>query len=96
LSAALDELLSTLQAPGARAASSKAVGGVFARWDETVGAQVAAHARPVKLDGERLIVEVDESGWATQLRFLESDLLDRLATVTGERLAGIDLRVRRR
>jgi predicted nucleic acid-binding Zn ribbon protein len=60
-------------------ASSRAVGGLFRGWAGAVGPNVAAHARPVVLDGGRLLVEVDEPGWATQLRFLESDLLARVA-----------------
>ena len=33
------------------------VGGVFGKWDDAVGANVAAHVRPVKLDGGTLVVE---------------------------------------
>jgi hypothetical protein len=68
------------------------VKGVFGGWEEAVGAQVAAHARPVKLDGSVLIVEVDEPGWATQLRFLESSLIERL-TATGSFVSRIEVRV---
>ena len=38
---------------------------------------------PCSLDDGRLVVEVDEPGWATQLRYLEADLLERLAAVAG-------------
>jgi predicted nucleic acid-binding Zn ribbon protein len=88
LSESLDGLLRDLRA-GAR----HEVGGVFGRWEELVGAVLAAHARPVKLDGGRLLVEVDEPGWATQLRFLESDVLARLHDGAGIDLSGIDVRV---
>ena len=99
LSRALDEVLAALQPPsGPRAAppSSRTVGGVFARWEDAVGAQVAAHARPVKLSEGRLMVEVDEPGWATQLRFLEVELLARIKATAGPGVDAIDLRVRRR
>jgi predicted nucleic acid-binding Zn ribbon protein len=69
---------------------------VFARWEDAVGPQVAAHARPVKLAEGRLLVEVDEPGWATQLRFLEVDLLARIAACAGPGVDAIDLRVKRR
>ena len=45
ISASLDEVVRSLRGPGRRE-----VGGVFGRWEEAVGAQVAAHARPVRLD----------------------------------------------
>jgi len=76
--------------------SARAVAGVFAQWDEIVGPQVAAHARPVSLVDGRLLVEVDEPGWATQLRYLEVELLARLVTVAGTGApTSIDVRVAR-
>ena len=60
---------------GLRGASAKATAGVFGRWEDVVGEHVAAHARPVALDDGRLLVEVDEPGWATQLRYLEAESL---------------------
>lgn len=56
---------------------------LFARWDEVVGAAVAAHAWPVSLRGGTLVVGVDEPIWCTQLGFLETDLVRRLDAVLG-------------
>lgn len=93
---AVDELLAALAPPGnTTRPSSKVVGGVFARWEDAVGPAVAAHARPVQLSEGRLLVEVDEPGWATQLRFLEGDLLERIRAAAGPGVDAIDLRVRR-
>ena len=58
--------------------AASSLGGLFRGWQAAVGDQVAAHVRPVVLDGGRLVVEVDEPGWATQLQFLERDLLERV------------------
>ena len=58
--------------------SAQALGGVFGRWTDAVGEAVAAHVQPVKLDGDRLVVEVDDPAWATQLKFLEATLRERL------------------
>ena len=55
---------------------------------------VADHARPVKLDGDRLLVEVDEPGWATQLRFLEAEVIGRLRSVAGLEVSRFDIRVK--
>jgi hypothetical protein len=52
--------------------------------------------QPVKLDGTRLVVEVDEPAWATQLKFLEADLRARLHTTIGATVEHFDIRVKRR
>ena len=60
-----------------------------------VGPQIAAHARPASLTDGRLVVDVDHPTWATQLRFLEQDLLARLRDVAGaDEISSIELRVR--
>src|SRR5215470_3827679 len=82
---------------GLRGVGAKATAGVFGRWEDVVGAHVAAHVRPVVLDDGRLVVDVDEPGWATQLRYLEAELLERLAAVAGPgAVRTIEVRVRRR
>jgi predicted nucleic acid-binding Zn ribbon protein len=80
-----------------RGSGARATAGVFGRWDEAVGPTIAAHARPVLLDDGKLVVEVEEPGWATQLRYLQGDLLERLAGVAGAgAVRSIEVRVRRR
>ncbi len=74
--------------------SARSMGSLFSRWTDAVGQVVADHARPVKLDGERLLVEVDEPGWATQLRFLEADVIERLRSVAGLEVSRFDIRVK--
>jgi predicted nucleic acid-binding Zn ribbon protein len=88
---ALDGLLRSLRAGAGRAE----VGGVFGRWAEAVGPALAAHVSPVRLEHGMLLVEVDDPAWATQVRYLASDLIARLADVTGVAVDGIDVRVRR-
>jgi predicted nucleic acid-binding Zn ribbon protein len=88
----VDAVVKALRGP-----SAKAVAGVFARWEEAVGPDVAAHARPVALRDGVLLVEVDEPGWATQLRYLQGRLVERLRAVAGAAsLHAIELRVGRR
>lgn len=76
--------------------SARSLGSLFSRWTDAVGQAVADHARPVLLDGERLLVEVDEPGWATQLRFLEADVIERLRSVAGLEVSRFDIRVKPR
>jgi predicted nucleic acid-binding Zn ribbon protein len=85
----------TAGAATAGTTSARAVGGVFGRWSEIVGDSVAAHVQPVRLDGERLVVDVDDPSWATQLRFLEANLRDRIREVTGASVGHFEIRVRR-
>ena len=88
---ALDGLLRSLRGGAGRAE----VGGVFGRWEEVVGGALAANVRPVRLERRVLLVEVDDPAWATQVRYLSSDLMARLAEVTGVAVDGIEVRVRR-
>jgi predicted nucleic acid-binding Zn ribbon protein len=89
---ALDRLLHSLGAPRAGTVST-----LFERWPEVVGAQIAAHTRPQAIDQGRLVLTVDDPAWATQLRYLEHDLLGRLAAAVGDGVVtGIDVRVKRR
>lgn len=52
-------------------------------WTEVVGEALATHARLRSLRGGVLTIEVDDAPWATQLRYLASDLRDRVATLVG-------------
>ena len=70
--------------------------GVFGRWAEAVGDAVAAHVKPVKLAATTLIVEVDDPAWATQLRFLETTLKQRLLEVAGATIETVEVRVKGR
>ena len=56
---------------------------VFGAWEKVVGADVAAHCRPVKLEDGELTVEAESTAWATQLRLLARKLLTRIAGEVG-------------
>ena len=63
---------------------------VIEAWPGAVGAAVSAHARPRHLRDGVVTVEVDDGTWATQLRYLETEIVTRLAgagaVVTGLRV----------
>src|SRR4051812_39907792 len=88
---ALDGLLRSLRGGSGR----REVGGVFGRWEEAVGAPIAANVRPVRLERGILLVAVTDPAWATQLRFLADDLRRRLLDVTGVAVERIEVRVAR-
>ncbi|MEY2460387.1 MAG: hypothetical protein QOG30_2217 [Acidimicrobiaceae bacterium] len=90
LSAGLDRVLRGLGNPGVAAVRT-----VFSDWEALVGTETAAHAKPVSLDGQCLLVVVDESGWATRFRYEQAGLLKRFAAELGEGVVTrIDVRVR--
>ena len=60
-----------------------AEGKVFGAWESVVGADVAAHCRPVKLEDGVLTVEAESTAWATQLRLLSGKLLGLIAKSVG-------------
>ena len=57
---------------------------VFGEWESVVGADVAAHCRPIKLEQGELTVEAESTAWATQLRLLAARLLVRIAGEVGD------------
>jgi predicted nucleic acid-binding Zn ribbon protein len=90
ISDGLDRVLRGLGNPGVAAVRT-----VFSEWEELVGHETAAHAKPVSLDGQCLLVVVDESGWATRFRYEQAGLLQRFAADLGEGVVTrIDVRVR--
>jgi predicted nucleic acid-binding Zn ribbon protein len=91
----LNSVIRSLRNDTSDAVSSSQMGDLFGRWSEAVGDAVAAHVRPIKLDGAKLVVEVDDPAWATQLRFLEATLKARLLEVAGTTIETIEARVRR-
>jgi predicted nucleic acid-binding Zn ribbon protein len=54
------------------------VHGVFGRWEELVGAEVARHCTPESFADGRLVVRTDSTAWATQLRLLAPTVVRRL------------------
>ena len=90
LAGALDALLDRLGAE-----SSTAITGVFGEWPNIVGEQVAQHVTPIKLERGRLIVEIDDPSWATQMRFLEPQLIEKLNAATTSTITAIEVRVKR-
>ena len=72
--------------PGGRAFTT-----LVERWSDLVGDNLASHARPSALHATTLVVAVDDPAWATQLRYLGSDLVARCSEALG---AGVVTEVR--
>ena len=78
LGSSLDRISRSLGGPPAAALTT-----IFERWEDIVGAAVAAHSRPLALRRDTLTIAVDQPGWATQLTYLEADLVRRIGEATG-------------
>jgi hypothetical protein len=92
VSDALDRVLKRLGVP----ASVSGVEVVFERWPAVVGEAMAARTRPLSIDGEALVVGCDEPALASHVRFLEPQLVARLAELAGERrITRVEVRVER-
>ena len=61
-----------------------AMGSVFGRWAEIVGADLAAHTRPDSFADGVLAVTADSTAWATQVRLLAPMLVQRLNAELGD------------
>jgi len=66
-------------------AGAQGFGHLFSHWSEIVGPAMAEHVQPVRLDAEVLIVTVDHPAWATQVRRLGDEILDRVSDQAGVR-----------
>lgn len=60
------------------------VRGVFGRWPELVGTEVADHCTPESFADGRLVVRTDSTAWATQLKLLAPQVLKRLNGELGD------------
>jgi predicted nucleic acid-binding Zn ribbon protein len=72
--------------PGGRAFTT-----LVQEWPKVVGDSFASHVRPSALHATTLVIAVDDPAWATQLKYLESDLLTRCAETVG---AGVVTEIR--
>ena len=106
---ALEDALEALAPPWVRAGAPAGAAGdraqaaptwstVFTRWEEVVGATLAGHATPVRVEAGVLVVSVDQPPWATQVRALGPRILARVAELAGDRadrLERVEVVVRR-
>lgn len=62
---------------------SAAYAGLFERWPQLVGPEVAEHSRPVSCNDGELVVEAESATWAVQLRLFKAQILQQLSTAVG-------------
>jgi len=57
--------------------------GVFARWREIVGEDLALRCEPVRITGQTLLVRAENQAWATEVGYLRGHLVSRIEEVLG-------------
>ena len=92
LRGALERLLGTMKAPPLDVLAT-----IFGEWSTVVGEDLAAHSRPSAVDGDRLVVTCDSAAWASEFRWLENQVLERLAEATSSnRISALTVKVESR
>jgi predicted nucleic acid-binding Zn ribbon protein len=59
---------------------------VGACWLELVGETLGEHSRPAAIKGKLLLVHVNSSVWLHEMRFLKTDLIDKINRLLGQPL----------
>lgn len=58
-------------------------GTLFGMWPSIVGDDIASHADPTRLEGTVLHVRAESTAWATQLRYMQGQIIAKIAKVIG-------------
>ena len=63
-------------------------------WEKSVGPPISDNAKPFAVKGSLLLVHVSSSSWMHQLRFLKTELLDKLNSgLKNERIEDIKFKI---
>jgi predicted nucleic acid-binding Zn ribbon protein len=68
---------------------------VFSRWEEVVGAVLAGHVRPMRLQNSTLVVGADHPAWATRARMESERILTRVHELGDTTIERIEVVVQR-
>lgn len=91
LASLLDRVVRGMGAPG-----TDAVELVFNRWADVVGSVLATRTRPVSLERSTLVLQADDPAVVSHVRWLEHDLVARMAELLGPgRVTAVEVRVAR-
>jgi predicted nucleic acid-binding Zn ribbon protein len=62
---------------------SARLGEIWSSWEKIAGPDIAPHARPIKVVGRRLYVEIDSAPQHHKVSFVKDELLNRVRAFTG-------------
>ena len=90
LRSVLEQLLKDFGTPDITTVTS-----IIDQWEEIVGSDLATKISAVAISGSELIVRVDDPVWASQISWLENQLLDKITRLVGEeKITSIRVRTR--
>ena len=78
LKRALERLLGGLGSPEIDVMST-----LVGSWPTIIGPELASRVKAVAVRGSELVVQVEDPGWASQIAWLESRLLERIEALVG-------------
>lgn len=52
-------------------------------WEQIVGTDISSHATPTALRDNVLYVQAESTAWATQLRYVQSQIIAKIAAAVG-------------
>ena len=79
LRSVLEQLLKDFGTPDITTVTS-----IIDQWEEIVGSDLATKISAVAISGSELIVRVDDPAWASQIKWLEKQLLDKITKLVGD------------
>ena len=54
---------------------------VYQHWGDAVGPTIADHCKPRRVVDNYLLIDVDHPGWATEIKYLEQELIAKLRDI---------------
>ena len=88
LRSVLEQILKDFGTPDINSITS-----IVDQWEDIVGSELASKISAVAVMGSELIVRVDDPAWASQLTWLESQLLTKIEEILGaEKVSSIRVR----
>ena len=88
LRSVLEQILKDFGTPDINSITS-----IVDQWEDIVGSELASKISAVAFKGSELIVRVDDPAWASQLTWLESQLLEKIEKILGaEKVSSIRVR----
>ena len=88
LRSVLEQILKDFGTPDINSITS-----IVDQWEDIVGSELASKISAVAFKGSELIVQVDDPAWASQLTWLESQLLTKIEEILGaEKVSSIRVR----
>jgi hypothetical protein len=59
---------------------------IFAQWERVVGSELARRCRPTSLKGGVLRVRMESAAWASEIRYLGEEIIERINRVVGSKV----------